>query len=162
MASLPVRLRVNGIDRSVRCDPDRSLLGAVRDDLGLTGTKYGCGEGQCGACTVLLDGEPVRACQVTVGEVEDREITTIEGLARNGVLNPVQRAFVEMGAFQCGFCTPGMIVRATALLRQNPSPSVEETRRALDGNICRCCGYVGILKAVARASELLREGQGRP
>lgn len=162
MASREVRVKVNGSVRSARRDPDRSLLAFLRNDLGLTGTKYGCGEGECGACTVLLDGDPVRACQVRIGEVGERAVTTVEGLAKDGVLNPVQRAFAEIGAFQCGFCTPGMVVSATALLRTNRSPSRVEIRKALEGNLCRCCGYTRILRAVERASELAVEGRGTP
>lgn len=160
MTRHPVLLTVNGTEHEIDLDPDRSLLSVLRNDLGLTGAKYGCGEGECGSCTVLVSGEPARACQVRVGEVGPREVTTVEGLSKGGALNVVQRAFVEVGAFQCGFCTPGMVVRATALLRQNANPSVAETRAALEGNLCRCCGYVGILNAVRQAAELLREGRG--
>ncbi len=156
------RLTVNGSLRSVPANPPRSLLDVLRYDLGLTGTKYGCGEGRCGACTVLLDGVPVNACQIPVDEVGDRSITTVEGLASRGELNAVQQAFAELGAFQCGFCTPGMIVRATALLRDDPSPSETEIRAALNGNLCRCCGYPRIVRAVERASEIGRSGGGRP
>jgi len=154
-----VSLKVNGQDHGLSLERERSLLAVIRTELGLTGTKYGCGEGECGSCTVLLDGEPVRSCQVPVGDVGTREVTTVEGLAKNGVLNPVQQAFADLGAFQCGFCTPGMVVRATALLQNNPQPSEVEIRQALEGNLCRCCGYVGILGAVRRASELAAEGR---
>jgi len=153
-----VRLVVNGQERSVPSAPDRSLLSALRNDLELTGTKYGCGEGACGSCTVLLGDEPVRACQVKVSEVGTRPVTTVEGLARDGQLNPVQRAFVELGAFQCGFCTPGMVVRATALLRSRPAPSDSDIREAMEPNLCRCGGYAGILRAIRRAAELARVG----
>jgi aerobic-type carbon monoxide dehydrogenase small subunit (CoxS/CutS family) len=153
--------KVNGTVHAVSHAPDRSLLSVLRNELGLTGTKYGCGEGACGACTVLLGDAPVNACQVRSSEVGDREVTTIEGLARNGTLNPVQRAFVELGAFQCGFCTAGIVVRATALLRSQPRPSRAEIRRALETNLCRCCGYSRILKAVERAAELARAPGGR-
>jgi aerobic-type carbon monoxide dehydrogenase small subunit (CoxS/CutS family) len=161
MANADLRLKVNGSVRSFRGNPDRSLLEVLRDDLGLTGTKYGCGEGQCGSCSVLLEGSSIRSCQVRIGEVGNREITTIEGLANGGVLSPVQSAFAELGAFQCGFCIPGMIVSVTALLRSNPSPSESEIRSALEGNLCRCCGYARILRAVGRASEQVRNGEGR-
>jgi aerobic carbon-monoxide dehydrogenase small subunit len=137
------------------------LLAVLREELGLTGTKYGCGEGECGACTVLLDGAPVHACQIPVAEAAGKEVTTVEGLSEGGTLNPVQRAFLEVGAYQCGYCTPGMVVRATALLRANPSPSRDEIAAALEGNLCRCCGYLRILAAVERAATIAgarREG----
>jgi aerobic-type carbon monoxide dehydrogenase small subunit (CoxS/CutS family) len=145
-------LRVNGVTAKVPAVPDRTLLEILRHELGLTGTKYGCGEGQCGSCTVLLDGAAVRSCQVPLTQCAGKEITTIEGLEKAGELSPLQRAFLEVGAFQCGYCTPGMIVAATALLRQNPAPSRDEIASALDGNVCRCCGYVRILDAVERAA----------
>jgi aerobic-type carbon monoxide dehydrogenase small subunit (CoxS/CutS family) len=146
----------------VRADPDRPLLIVLRNELGLTGTKYGCGEGVCGSCTVLLDDRVVRSCQVRLHEVEGREATTVEGLARDGVLTPVQRAFVELGAFQCGYCTPGMVLAATGLLRANPMPSRAEIVSAMDGNLCRCGGYARILRAVERAAELARTSNGGP
>lgn len=155
-------LRVNGSLRTVATQPDRSLLAVLREDLRLTGTKYGCGEGECGSCTVLLDGEAVRSCQVSVSEVGSRSVTTVEGLAKDGRLNHVQQAFVELGSFQCGYCTPGMVVRATALLRSNPMPSREEIRRGLEGNLCRCCGYAGILRAIERAVELAQGARRDP
>ena len=147
------RLRVNGRDRAVSPDPDRSLLYVLREELGLTGTKYGCGEGECGACKVLLDGVAVRACQTPIGEALGRSVTTIEGLAQGHRLHPVQQAFVDTSAFQCGFCIPGMIIATVSLLAQNPHPTEKEIRAGLDGNICRCCGYVRILQAVQRASQ---------
>jgi aerobic-type carbon monoxide dehydrogenase small subunit (CoxS/CutS family) len=151
-------LRVNGRVQSLRIQPDRSLLVALRQDLGLTGAKYGCGEGECGACTVLLDGVAVRSCQVALTEVGAREVVTIEGLAGpSGALSPVQRAFAEAGAFQCGFCTPGMIVGATALLSRVPAPSRDEIEGALEGNVCRCGGYLRIRNAVERAAALRAE-----
>ena len=143
---------MNGVDHPLSVVPDRNLLYVLREELGLTGTKYGCGEGECGACKVLLDGVAVRSCQTPVGEVVGRSITTIEGLADAETLHPVQRAFIEAGAFQCGFCTPGMIIAAVALLHQNPHPDDEEVRAALDGNLCRCGGYPRIVDAVHRAS----------
>jgi aerobic-type carbon monoxide dehydrogenase small subunit (CoxS/CutS family) len=150
-----IALRVNGQEVAVPLAPQRSLLEALRLDLGLTGSKYGCGEGECGACTVLVGRVPVRACQLPVTEAAGREIRTIEGLASaTGELTPVQRAFVELGAFQCGFCTAGMIVAATALLARDPSPSRPEVETALDGNLCRCGGYLRILRAVQRAAEI--------
>ena len=155
-AAGPARLRltVNGEPRSVPRVPERSLLDLLRFDLGLTGTKYGCGEGECGACTVLLDGAPVPSCQVSATEADGAGVVTVEGLASAGALHPVQRAFLEVGAFQCGFCTPGMIVRAAALLDQVPGPSDEEILEAMEGNLCRCGGYSRILRAVRRAAEL--------
>jgi aerobic-type carbon monoxide dehydrogenase small subunit (CoxS/CutS family) len=145
-------LRVNGIDRPVTLDRERSLLLVLRDELGLTGTKYGCGEGECGACKVLLDGVAVRSCVTPVAEALGRSVTTIEGLSSGDRLHPVQQAFVDAGAFQCGFCIPGMIVAAASLLTQNPRPSEEEIRAAMDGNICRCGGYLRIIEAIQRAS----------
>ncbi len=147
-------LRVNGIDRSIALDPDRSLLLVLREEMGLTGTKYGCGEGECGACKVLVDGVAVRSCMTPIGEAVGRSITTIEGLAREDTLHPVQQAFVDAGAFQCGFCTPGMILAAVGLLTRNPRPSDEEIRAAMQGNVCRCGGYLRILEAIQRASRL--------
>jgi aerobic-type carbon monoxide dehydrogenase small subunit (CoxS/CutS family) len=162
MTGPELQLTVNGRTRSVRPAPDRSLLAVLRSELGLTGAKFGCGEGECGACTVLLDGNPVRACQVRIAEVDGRDVTTVEGLATGDRLNSVQRAFAELGAFQCGYCTPGMVVRATALLRANPSPTDPEIREALEGNICRCGGYARILQAVELAARRTREGPGGP
>jgi aerobic-type carbon monoxide dehydrogenase small subunit (CoxS/CutS family) len=151
---------VNGADHSVSLDPDRHLLYVLREELELTGTKYGCGEGECGACKVLLDGVAVRACQTPIGEAVGHSVTTIEGLAQGQRLHPVQQAFIDAGAFQCGFCTPGMIIAATALLRRTPRPSDAEVRAALDGNLCRCGGYLRILDAVQRASRALSENPG--
>ncbi len=152
MVAHELRLRVNGRNYTLPHEPHRNLLDVLRHELGLTGTKYGCGEGQCGSCTVLLDGNAVRSCQLTIQEIGDREVTTIEGLASEGVLTPLQRSFAELGAFQCGFCIPGMIMSATALLRNHPAPSESEIRSALEGNVCRCCGYTRILRAVERAT----------
>jgi aerobic-type carbon monoxide dehydrogenase small subunit (CoxS/CutS family) len=146
------RLRVNGVEHPLPRRPDRSLLEVLREDLGLTGTKYGCGEGECGACNVLVDGVAVRACVTPVGEAVGRAVTTIEGLAEGNRLHPVQQAFVDAGAFQCGFCIPGMIIAAVSLLNRNPRPTREEIRLAMDGNVCRCCGYLRILDAVERAA----------
>ena len=145
---------MNLVDHTVSLDRDRSLLYVLREELGLTGTKYGCGEGECGACKVLVDGVAVRACMTPIGEVVGRSVTTIEGLADEGGLHPVQQAFAETGAFQCGFCIPGMIIAAASLLNRTPRPSEGEIRAALDGNLCRCGGYLRIIAAVRRASEL--------
>ena len=152
-----VSLRVNR--RPVECDVDPSLrlLDLLRDRLHLTGTKEGCGEGECGACTVLLDGRPVNSCLVLAAQADGKDVVTVEGLSVEGRLHPVQQAFVETGAVQCGFCTPGFVVSAAALLQANPSPSDEEIRTALEGNLCRCTGYTKIVEAVRRAAEIARE-----
>ncbi len=139
-------------------DPDRPLLWVLRTDFGLTGTKYGCGAGICGACTVLVDDGAVRSCQVSTGTVEGRRVVTIEGLARDGTLHPLQAAFVEEGALQCGYCTPGMILTAYDLLRRNPSPTVGEIVGGMDGNFCRCGAHTRIVRAIQRAG---REMEGR-
>ncbi len=133
-----IRLTVNGKERSVESDPQRLLLEVLREDLQLTGTKYGCGEGQCRACTVLLDGRPVTSCLTPVATAEGKEIVTIEGLAAKDGLHPVQQAFLDAGAMQCGYCVPGMILTAAALLRRHPDPSEREITEALNGNLCRC------------------------
>ncbi len=150
-------LIVNGTHKSVQAPPEESLLSVLRNRLELTGTKYGCGEGQCGACTVLLDGRPVRSCQTPVSEAAGKKITTIEGLARNGKLHPVQAAFLEEEAFQCGYCTPGMIVSTVALLQSNPNPRQEDIVEHLAGNICRCGTYPRIVAAAGRAAQAMRK-----
>jgi aerobic-type carbon monoxide dehydrogenase small subunit (CoxS/CutS family) len=149
---MAITLLVNGTQHSVDVAPDRTLLSVLRNTLDLTGTKYGCGEGQCGACTVLLDGKPVRSCRTPVNSAVGRKITTIEGLEQHGELHPVQEAFLHAEAFQCGYCTSGMIVSAAALLSRNPDPSEEEIIRAMDGNICRCGTYPRIVEAVRLAA----------
>ena len=151
-------LHVNGSRRAIDADPERSLLSVLRDDLDLTGCKYGCGEGRCGACTVLLDGHPVRSCSTPVSTAEDTEIQTIEGLAKDGKLHPIQEAFLKADALQCGYCTCGMILSALALLRQNPDPSAEDVVRGLNGNICRCGTYARILTAVEQAARAMKGG----
>ncbi len=151
-------LHINGRAVPLDVDPDRSLLGVLRDELGLTGTKYGCGEGQCGACTVLVDRRPRLSCITPVERVAGREITTIEGLAIDGRLHPVQQAFLDHDALQCGYCTPGMILSALALLEGIPSPTEEEIARALDRNICRCGVYSRIVRAVRAAAGASTEG----
>jgi len=153
---MPIRLVVNGSERSVEVAPETRLLYVIRDHLTLTGTKYGCGEGQCGACTVLLDGSPTRSCLTPVSSAEGKKITTIEGLSRGERLHPVQQAFLEVEAFQCGYCTSGMILSAAALLEDTPDPSDAEIIRHMDGNICRCGTYGRIVEAVHRAAELNR------
>jgi carbon-monoxide dehydrogenase small subunit len=150
-----VSLTVNGEEYETVVAPNQTLLEVLRDELYLTGTKEGCGEGACGTCTVLLDGKPVRSCLILAVEVQGREITTIEGLAPMGELHPVQRAFVEYGAIQCGFCAPGMILTTKALLDENPSPTEQEARRAISGNVCRCTGYAKIVEAMLKAAEMV-------
>ena len=141
-------LRVNGMGYPVEIDPHSTLLRAVREQIGLTGSKEGCDDSECGACMMLLDGQPVNACSYLALQAESVEITTVEGLAPPGELSPLQHAFLAHGGVQCGFCTPGMLISATALLRQTPAPSEDEVRVALSGNLCRCTGYDGIVKAV--------------
>jgi aerobic-type carbon monoxide dehydrogenase small subunit (CoxS/CutS family) len=143
---------VNGKAREVDTESDRPLLEVLREDLGLTGTKYGCGEGECGACTVLLDGQPVLACLTPVQSVHGHSVITIEGLARNGELHPVQQAFLDEGAMQCGYCTPGMILRTVALLDANPHPTDAQIVEGLNGNLCRCNDYHRIQAAVRHAA----------
>jgi aerobic-type carbon monoxide dehydrogenase small subunit (CoxS/CutS family) len=143
---------VNGEKKTVTTDTARPLLDVLREDLQLTGTKYGCGEGQCGACTVLMDGRPVRSCITPVSMADQKTITTIEGLARGDALHPVQDAFLAEGAMQCGYCTSGMILTAVALLDQTPNPSPVDIVAAMDGNICRCNGYTKIINAINRAA----------
>ena len=148
-----VRLKLNGTWRVAKTRPDRTLLDLLREELGLTGTKKGCGEGECGACTVIMDGKTVLACLIPALKADGAEITTIEGLDRDGELHPLQKAFLEEGAVQCGYCTPGMVLSAKALLDENPSPTVEEVKRAISGNLCRCTGYTKIVRAIQRAAE---------
>ena len=149
-----IELHVNGQTLRVEADAERSLLSVLRDDLDLTGAKYGCGEGQCGACTVLLDGAPTHSCLTRVGAVGRKKITTVEGLEQNGRLHPLQEAFLEMGAMQCAYCTSGMIMSGVALLQRNPNPSREEIVRSMEGNICRCGTYPRIIAAVRRAAAM--------
>jgi aerobic-type carbon monoxide dehydrogenase small subunit (CoxS/CutS family) len=146
-------LTVNGIAYAVDLDAGTSLLYAVRDAVGLTGSKEGCDDSECGACMMLLDGKPVNSCSYLALQAEGSEITTIEGLASDEQLSPLQSAFLEYGGVQCGFCTPGMLISATALLEANPSPGEDEVRIALSGNLCRCTGYDGIVKAVLSVAE---------
>ena len=148
---------VNGVERDLPLEPERSLLSALRDELGLTGAKYGCGEGECGACTVLVDGAPVRSCRSWLHDADGHAVTTVEGLSADGTLHPAQQAFLEVGAMQCGFCTAGFVVSTAALLETTPDPSEAEIRAALEANVCRCCTYPRILRAVGRAAELARE-----
>ena len=150
-----IRLTVNGKQRSVKTDPERSLLDVLREDLRLTGTKYGCGEGLCGACTVLMDGAPAASCRTPVTQAEGKKIVTVEGLAEGDKLHPVQQAFLDEEAVQCGYCTPGMILMAVALLEKNPHPSDSEIINWMNGTLCRCCIYPTILAAVRRAARMM-------
>jgi aerobic-type carbon monoxide dehydrogenase small subunit (CoxS/CutS family) len=144
-------LTVNGADYPINVEPHRSLLWTLRSELGLTGSKEGCDDSECGACMVLIDGKPVNSCSYLALQAEGREITTVEGLSDDGELAPLQHAFLAAGGVQCGFCTPGMLISATALLRENASPSEDEVRVALSGNLCRCTGYQKIVVAVLSA-----------
>jgi carbon-monoxide dehydrogenase small subunit len=155
----PLKITVNGEVRELDTAPARPLLDVLREDLGLTGSKEGCGVGVCGACSVLVDGRLMSSCLVPAGMVDGREVTTVEGLAgEDGELTPVQRAFLECGGFQCGICTSGQVVAATALLEECPSPTPEQVRDWMMGNLCRCTGYYSIVSAVLRAAEGRREG----
>ena len=148
MAKQVFHLKVNGDSYEVFVEPNRCLHEVIREEIGLTGTKEGCGTGDCGACTLWINGAPVTSCLMLVGEGEEVEITTIEGLAKDGQLHPVQKAFIEYGALQCGFCIPGMIMSAVALLNENPHPTEYEIRRGIAGNLCRCTGYTKIVEAI--------------
>jgi isoquinoline 1-oxidoreductase subunit alpha len=150
-------LNVNGKKLRVDADPQTPLLYVLRDELNLTGTKYGCGEARCGACTVLIDGQPVRSCVTPVSRASDKQITTIEGIEKDGKLHPLQEAFLQADALQCGYCTSGMIVSAVALLNKNPKPSREEIVKHMDGNICRCGTYLRIVNAIEIASGTAKE-----
>ena len=147
METHKIEITVNGRSRSLTVKPNDLLINVIRKDLHLTGTKYGCGIGECGACTVLLDGKPVLACLMLAASANGKTITTVEGLS-DEKLDPVQQAFIDHGAIQCGFCTPGMVVTAKALLEENPNPTEDEIKNYIRGNICRCTGYAGIIKAV--------------
>jgi aerobic-type carbon monoxide dehydrogenase small subunit (CoxS/CutS family) len=151
-------IRVNGVERQLDVDRSRSLLSVLRTELGLTGTKYGCGAGECGACTVLLDGRAIPSCTTPVAHAIGRSVTTIEGLEKEGALHPVQDAFLEAQAFLCGYCTPGMVMGAVALLRANPAPSELDIREAMAGHLCRCGAYRRIVKAIQLAAARLRGG----
>lgn len=153
----PISLIVNGERHDTLCQPNLTLLEVLRENLQLTGTKHGCELGECGACAVLLDGEPVLSCLVLAMECDGQQITTVEGLTRGASLHPLQAAFADHGAAQCGYCTPGVLVTAKALLDRNPCPSRTEVREALSGNLCRCTGYLQILDAVDAAALVLRE-----
>ena len=154
--NMTVKLTVNGQEKTVTTDPQRPLLDVLREDLGLTGVKYACGEGRCGACSVLVDGTLVRSCVTPVSKLDKKTIVTIEGLARDDALHPVQEAFLEESAVQCGYCTGGMILTAVALLEENANPTDREIVEGMNGNICRCNGYPKIVNAVRRAAEKMK------
>ena len=147
-----IKLRVNGQEREIMVEPRQTLLDALRYDLGLTGTKEGCGDGNCGSCTVLLNGKAVNSCLVFAIEVDGQEVTTIEGLYQRGKLHPLQQAFIDEGAVQCGFCIPGVILTAKAFLDSNPHPTEVEVRQAIAGNLCRCTGYDKIVRAILKVA----------
>ena len=151
-----IQLTVNGRLVEALVEPNSTLIQFLREDLGLTGTKHGCGLGDCGACTVILDGQPVNSCLVLAISANGREVLTIEGLAENGKLHPVQQAFVDRGSIQCGFCSPGMILSAKALLDTNPNPTEQEIRMAISGNLCRCTGYQKIVEAIGEAAKMIQ------
>lgn len=152
-------LNVNGKRHAIDADTEDTLLNVLRDQIGLTGTKFGCGEGECRACTVLMDGKPIHSCLTSAGEAANKNITTIEGLARNGRLHPVQRAFLDTQAFQCGYCTSGMIMTAVALLHEHPDPSEKTIKKYMEGNICRCGTYPRIVEAIRRAATVMKQSR---
>jgi aerobic carbon-monoxide dehydrogenase small subunit len=152
-----IHTKLNGEPVEALLQDNRTMLDFLRKNMGLTGTKKGCEEGECGACTILVNGAPVTSCLMLAVEADGQEITTIEGISKNGKLNPVQKAFIEKWALQCGFCTPGMILSAMALLEANPKPTEYEIRDAIAGNLCRCTGYAKIVEAISAAAEVLRE-----
>ena len=154
-----IKFQLNGKATEALIDPKQTLLWALRNHFGLTGTKFGCGMGFCGACTVLIDNEPVRSCQLSVGDAAGKNIVTVEGLAANGKLHPVQKAFVKHDALQCGFCTPGMIMNATGLLIKNPAPSVQQIKEGMENNLCRCGAHIRIIEAVQTASKEMKGGK---
>lgn len=152
----PIKMTINGFLYELEVEPRRTLLEVIREQIGLTGAKKGCDRGDCGSCTVIIDGDPVASCLTLAVEASGKNITTIEGLAKDGQLHPVQKAFIEHGGIQCGFCTPGMIMSATALLGKNPNPTEEEIKEGISGNLCRCGGYGRIMEAIAA----VRDGKG--
>ena len=154
-----IQFKLNDNPLSIEVDDERTLLWVLRSDLGLTGAKFGCGEGLCGACTVLVDDEAMPSCQISIGYVTGREVKTIEGLARNGQLHPIQRAFIKYDALQCGFCTPGMILKAYSLLASNPKPTRDQIIAGMDDNLCRCGAHVRIVQAIQTAAEALKGGR---
>ncbi len=157
---MQISFTINGEKRNVETDPDTRLLDLIRNDLGLTGAKEGCGKGECGACTVIMNGRLVASCLVLAPQADGAEITTVEGLSTGDELHPVQQAFIESGAVQCGFCTPGMVLAGKKLLDENPDPTEEEIRRGLSGNLCRCTGYEKIIEAVKIAAKKMKKQRG--
>jgi carbon-monoxide dehydrogenase small subunit len=151
-----ITFKINGIQETIETETDKTLLKFIREDLYLTGTKEGCGEGECGACTVIVDGKAVNSCLMLAPEIDGKELWTVEGLRENGELSDLQKMFIEHHAFQCGFCTPGMLMSAKALLDSNPEPSEEEIKEAIAGNLCRCTGYQQIINAIKAASKLTK------
>jgi carbon-monoxide dehydrogenase small subunit len=156
--TIPITVNVNGKDHSLEVKPNELLLNVLRDRLGLMGTKYGCGIGECGACTVLADGKAILSCQTLAFTADGRKIITIEGLDQAGALDPLQQAFIDEGAVQCGYCTPGMVLSAKALLDANPDPSTEQIKQAIRGNLCRCTGYTHIVRAIKTAAGRIKQG----
>ena len=156
MKESTIKLNVNGKIHEVKVKPHETLLHVIRNELGLKGTKSGCESGECGTCTVILDGKAVHSCLVLAAQAEGKKITTIEGIGTQEKPHPLQQSFIEAGAVQCGFCTPGMILSAKALLDNNPNPTTEEIKRAIDGNLCRCTGYINILEAIKMAAHRMR------
>ena len=156
---IPIKLIVNGEEHELEAKPYQTLVDVLRNNLGLIGTKYGCETGECGACTILIDGRPVVSCLTLAVEAEGKNITTIEGLVKEGRLHPLQEAFVKYHAMACGYCTPAMILSAKALLDSNPNPTEEDVKRSISGVLCRCTGYVKIIKAIMAAAEVLRGGE---
>ena len=154
-----IRFNLNGKETNITVDPTLTLLWVLRDQFGLMGTKYGCGSGICGACAVLIDNEAIRSCLVPVGEVTDHTVVTIEGLSLNGQLHPLQNAFVENDALQCGYCTPGMIINALGLLLNNPEPTRQEVIEGMDGNLCRCGAHIRIIEAIHSAGREMKKGK---
>jgi len=161
MVKCPVKLKVNGDEFELYVEPQRTLLEVLREDLGLTGTKYSCGAGECGACTVLLDGESVVSCMTLAVEADGKSVETIEGMAKGGELHPIQEAFLEHGAIQCGFCTPGMVMQAKALLDENLNLTEEEIKQYMRGNLCRCGTYPRMVKAIIAAAEKMKKSRER-
>jgi aerobic-type carbon monoxide dehydrogenase small subunit (CoxS/CutS family) len=155
-----IELQINGTKRRIEADAERSLLSVLRDDLDLTGAKYGCGEGQCGACTILIDGQAARSCLTKVAALAGKQITTIEGLEQNGRLHPLQEAFLEVDAMQCGYCIPGMIMAGVGLLKKTPHPTEPEITRAMTGNVCRCGTYPRIVAAIRAAADSSQAQKG--
>jgi carbon-monoxide dehydrogenase small subunit len=160
MDKQPIKIRVNRIEHRAWVSADRMLLDLLREDLGLTGTKKGCEEGECGACTIIMNGKAVLSCLIPALKADGADILTVEGMAKENTLHPLQQAFWEEGAVQCGYCTPGMLLSAKALLDENPEPLIEEVKEAISGNLCRCTGYSKIIRAIKMASDKMRKERG--